>query len=372
MRLTPPPQIAKAGAAKLSTAEPEDHGPELSSASRFRWAYAGALLLLATMAIAVFVFLPRWAEERQAHQRELSATPETSRSTVRPLLDDSREPSPDTVHDRETQASSDDTRVGVHGARSSLPGSPSATARKVPDATASAKERAYARAMSEGLAALDGHDYAAAKAAFARAATLKPDSPQGADGLAQAEAGLTLQAVADHRERALAFETEERWQDAAREYAAVLALDATIRFAQEGLTRCVARAELSDRLDYHLRHPERLSSAEVLESADELLDEASAAIPTGPRLHQLIDQLRHLVTVASTPVRVTLLSDNSTDVVIYRVGPLGRFTSRELDLRPGTYTVMGKRSGYRDVRRKLEVAPGQQPEPLMVRCEEEI
>jgi len=59
-------------------------------------------------------------------------------------------------------------------------------------------------------------------------------------------------------------------------------------------------------------------------------------------------------------------------VTIYRVGRLGTFTRQTLDLRPGTYTIVGSRQGYRDVRLELVVRPGETPAPLSVRCEEEI
>jgi hypothetical protein len=48
------------------------------------------------------------------------------------------------------------------------------------------------------------------------------------------------------------------------------------------------------------------------------------------------------------------------------------FFSRSLELRPGTYTVVGTRRGYRDVRVLLRVKPEVPAEPLVVRCEEEI
>ena len=89
-------------------------------------------------------------------------------------------------------------------------------------------------------------------------------------------------------------------------------------------------------------------------------------------LRRQIDSLAKVLAVATTPIRVELVSDNLTEVTVYRVGRLGRFTERSLDLRPGTYTVVGSRAGYRDVRRRLTVSPHQSSKPLEVRCEEEI
>ena len=69
---------------------------------------------------------------------------------------------------------------------------------------------------------------------------------------------------------------------------------------------------------------------------------------------------------------VVLESDEYTDVVIHRVGRLGTFSRRELNLKPGAYTVVGSRDGYRDVRLRLVVPPGSPPEPLVVRCTERL
>ena len=75
---------------------------------------------------------------------------------------------------------------------------------------------------------------------------------------------------------------------------------------------------------------------------------------------------------AATPLTVSLVSDNVTDVSIYKVGKLGSFETRQLDLRPGTYVAVGSRPGYRDVRLEFRVAPEIEPQPVVVRCEEAI
>ena len=67
-----------------------------------------------------------------------------------------------------------------------------------------------------------------------------------------------------------------------------------------------------------------------------------------------------------------LVSDNVTDVAIYKVGKLGAFNTTELSLRPGTYVAVGSRPGYRDVRLEFRVAPEIDMQPVVVRCEEQI
>jgi hypothetical protein len=43
-----------------------------------------------------------------------------------------------------------------------------------------------------------------------------------------------------------------------------------------------------------------------------------------------------------------------------------------MDLLPGRYTVVGTRTGFRDVRREITIEPGREPAALVIRCEEQI
>jgi hypothetical protein len=46
-------------------------------------------------------------------------------------------------------------------------------------------------------------------------------------------------------------------------------------------------------------------------------------------------------------------------VAVIGVGTFGSFTRRDVELKPGRYTVIGSRDGYRDVRRDITVSPGE-------------
>ena len=67
-----------------------------------------------------------------------------------------------------------------------------------------------------------------------------------------------------------------------------------------------------------------------------------------------------------------LVSDNLTDVMIYKIGRLGTLFSRDLSLKPGSYVAVGSREGYRDVRRNFKVSSDGVPEKIVLRCEEPI
>jgi len=230
----------------------------------------------------------------------------------------------------------------------------------------------FAAAMSAAQAALEREDWPAARQGLARAAALEPGSPAVADARRRVEQGEKTAALARQREAARAFEVKEDWPRAVTEYEAASRLDPAVTFALEGRTRAALRADLAAKLDYHIARPLRLATDAVAREAELLLQQAREVEAPGPRHRQQIVSLQRALDEATASVPVVLESDGKTEVVVHKVGRLGVFVRKTLDLRPGTYTVVGKRSGYRDVRLQLVVEPNGSPPPLVVRCEEEI
>jgi tetratricopeptide (TPR) repeat protein len=230
----------------------------------------------------------------------------------------------------------------------------------------------FAAAMSQGLAQLSEGKLSLARASFDRARSLRPGASEVSDALAQVSQAELRNGIALHREQAEKAEKAERWSDAVTEYDAALKLDPALEFARTGRGRAVPRAALATQLDALINQPDRLLSAKVRDQARGLLAEARKIDPQGPVLHRQMDSVSTSLASFEAPVRIALESDNQTQVVIHRVGELGVFDHREIDLAPGTYTVMGTRVGYRDVRREITVLPGKAPTPVVVRCEDRI
>ena len=111
-----------------------------------------------------------------------------------------------------------------------------------------------------------------------------------------------------------------------------------------------------------------MESDQQLENAIRLIEEAEKLEQRGPHLNARLNELKTLVDLAGTPVKVMIESDNLTEIAVYKVGKLGKFTTRELSLRPGTYTMVGSRSGYQDVRLKITVKPGQKSLRVSIIC----
>ena len=230
----------------------------------------------------------------------------------------------------------------------------------------------FQQLMSSGFKALDANNLSRARTLFLKAQSFKPDSRQVNDALLQVDTAIRLARIEELKEKASAAERSEDWGQALASYEAVLSLDKSIRFALQGKERSMNRKQLEERMNYYLNKPSVLESDKSLEKAISLREEAKQVSPQGPRFTRQLQGLEKLITLAQTPVPITIASDNMTDVAIYKVGKLGRFTIRELTLRPGTYTVVGARDGFKDVRQKLAVKAGQGPVSITVTCSEKI
>ena len=232
--------------------------------------------------------------------------------------------------------------------------------------------RRFDELMSRGLNAMAAEEFDDAYELFGQALALRPGSEDARSAQMQAEQGLKLEQIALVEARALAFEARERWTDALNQYNDALQTDSTLAFAQEGRTRTQYRVDLELKLQNLIDHPNLLFDDGVLHDAQLLATEAGAIAPRGPRLGEQVDSLARLLRMASTPLPVQLHSDERTEVTLYRVGRLGQFLVRDLELRPGAYTAVGSRPGYRDVRRTFTVLPGQSLDPIRVECVEPI
>ena len=208
-----------------------------------------------------------------------------------------------------------------------------------------------------------------APASTAPAATVASGTTAAATRPAAADGDRRYASARGH---ALNLESQERWEDAARAWSALLRQNHSLEFAQDGLARSQARLDLDDALQGMLDRPDRIyNSQQVRDRAEAILQEARAVPDPGPVLAEQITHLSALVPAASgKPMHVVLLSDSVTQVEIPGVGAFGSFARRDIDLRPGRYTAIGSRDGYRDVRRDFVVSADRDNATVRVSCNE--
>jgi tetratricopeptide (TPR) repeat protein len=231
-------------------------------------------------------------------------------------------------------------------------------------------ERDFQSQVSRGYAALDAGRFDTALKAFNAALAMRPGDPAATDGRKQVLQGRTLARIERLRVRAAGLAEAEDWQGAEKAYGEVLAVDGSLKFARDGQQEARSRAALNTALDNAIANPGNLSSDKAFADTVALFERAVGVKPAGPELTAQLDRLESILEVAAEPVRLTLVSDNATQVKIYQVGNLGVFARKDVHVRPGRYVITGSRDGCRDVRKEVTVTPDMAP--IDIRCQERI
>ncbi len=231
---------------------------------------------------------------------------------------------------------------------------------------------AFSAAMSRGFADAAAGRSDVARVAFNQALSLRPGSREARDAIAALDQGQRASALDLLTARARAAEGEERWDEALGAWREAAGLEPTLESARDGLARATPRAELQRRIDALNAQPDRLWDPAGRAEARSLIATAASTGNPRERLAVSARELERIAKAAELPVRLRLESDGQTQIAIYRVGQYGSFASRDVELLPGRYTVVGTRTGYRDVRREVVLPPGAGSAAVIVRCEEPI
>jgi eukaryotic-like serine/threonine-protein kinase len=233
-------------------------------------------------------------------------------------------------------------------------------------------EKEFNEYMGAGLSALNAGRLGEANAQLQRARALRPDSTEVGAALQRVADAGSGRSLKDLEDRAARMVIEERWTEALQLYDEALARDPSLQFAINGRAAVAPREELGMQLQALIDRPERLAADEVRRQAERLLARAHALPTKGPVIRSQVSRLELLLPTFNQPVMLALESDNATEVAIQRVGFFGAFDRRQVELKPGRYTVTGRRAGFRDVRRDITVAPGQTGQTIVIRCMEPI
>jgi len=234
------------------------------------------------------------------------------------------------------------------------------------------REQNYQAAMSAGYAAVAAESYSQAAQAFEKALRARPGDRDASAALAQIKTDQRQSELVRAVAAARTLEIKELWLEAVQKYQVIIDRDSSVTVAREGLARSRKRAGLAASLEHELDNTTRLNQEPVWQAAQALLQQARGIDAPGPRHSAQIEALAQALEIAAQPVPVVFESDNLTEVVIYKVGSLGVFARRTLELRPGAYVAVGSRAGFRDVRRDFLVQGDGETPPIDVRCKETI
>lgn len=236
--------------------------------------------------------------------------------------------------------------------------------------------------ISDTLTALEKHQYSFASEKLKMAQSLKPGDPvlQELDKRIRGEKKKSK--INNLMRKANLEEKNEQWKNALNDYEQIQLIDANINSILVKIKRINVYIKINKILNEIITKKERLQDDKVLQETKKSLQYIELYIEENkhllypikqtPELTKKIGKAKKIIKEASIIISITIRSDNYTDVSIYKVGQLGKLKEKKLNLRPGIYTIVGSREGYRDFRQNIEITAKDQFRVIVVVCREII
>lgn len=238
--------------------------------------------------------------------------------------------------------------------------------------TAAITNTLFTTTIEEGRKYFDQEDFAAAVQSFEQALTLKPGDSTATNLLRRARDAFEARELRRLTTAATAAEAGREWQQALDLYNQALAVNSGYVAAAEGVERVSKIIAEQERFADLVQRSASLANRSDYDQAIILLRQAGLIRPDDTTIPEQITALQRKLIEQEKPVSVTFISDGQSSIHVYRVGVLGQIERRTIDLRPGEYTVVASRTGYRSVRRTLTIEAGSEPVSLTIQCTDRI
>jgi len=164
------------------------------------------------------------------------------------------------------------------------------------------------------------------------------------------------------------FEREYDWESARSLYKELDAMEPELKEAKDGLLRTGKMIRNIMRYEKLLDIAVQEAQVDEYQISIRTFDQAMKAKPAYLALSEEGERLRRFLQLQSTPIPLTVVSDDSTWVSIQ--GPTTRkprkFKEETFQILPGKYVITGRKRGYGDVTRQLNIRGGQAPVTLNI------
>jgi tetratricopeptide (TPR) repeat protein len=220
-------------------------------------------------------------------------------------------------------------------------------------------DKRFRDAMTDGFSALFDKSYRRAKKGFSEALKIKPNDQAASSAYRQSLASDKRSSLSAMLASGKRLERTEEWASALSTYQAVLQRDPNQVAATVGKIRARARKQLDESLKEVLFDTLALARSSQRNKAEGVLGDAKRIKAKGPILTSQIAEIEASLKQIDSSIKVSFTSDGLTNVDLIKLGSkkirLGKFSVKNLALKPGRYVINGARLGFKDERREIEL-----------------
>ena len=220
--------------------------------------------------------------------------------------------------------------------------------------------------MTDAHAHIDAQEWQQAHLALTDALKHRPNSAAAKElsEVVQAKLGSLVK-----REVVVAFEAlmdQEKWLEATQ-VAKLFSSDQ--RTLNSEVQRATSLTQIEQDIEHLLANPADLPRRSTQTMMDQIR-QVNTSVDVGSRIGDKLDRLMVEYRRWTTPIAVKLVSDGKTRVILRPGKNFGSFRSQRVELLPGEYQLIGRRDGFREVRRTLSLKPGEAMGDIDIRARE--
>ena len=231
------------------------------------------------------------------------------------------------------------------------------------------REARFQGFVSNAIKYRDQSEYAKALTETSKALKIKPKDvfvKELEEDIQLQQARFELMAL---EEELRLYQSQEDWVNSEKILQQLLPQSSDEIGTAELLALVQVRIDIEDSADLLLPNQDSVISRKSLGEIQNLLNQ-SAGLDVGERISTKLSELKTLRELWSTPVIVTIHSDDKTEVFIRPGRSLGTFKTRRIEINPGVYRFSGIRRGYREQVEELSIAPKSTGIEITVICDE--
>ncbi len=226
------------------------------------------------------------------------------------------------------------------------------------------------RSMTRGFQHLDRDAWSDAEAAFTEALRTDPASVAAKDALEDVRRRRTNAEAAKLRDQLRVHVEAEDWVPARTVLRKLRELDPNSAAIDSELAHIRHLVDVEAGIEDLLSEPRHLSTKGVRDRAKALVDATTDPAIYGAKIIEKRNRLQQALTTWTTPIAITVRSDNRTEVRIRPGRALGKFRERRIEVLPGDYVLSGRRVGYREVSLRVAIPPGSEARTVRIVCNE--
>lgn len=226
--------------------------------------------------------------------------------------------------------------------------------------------QSFNRLMTQAHRLVAQAQWEAAVQVLQQAVQLRPNSRAANDLLKQAQ----LLSAQEQRKTAIG-----KFNDAlhTEDWVTAVNLSSSIDTPSHEVSLNIERAKhlnlLEQEVNRLLEQPELLARSSGQQSFKRVLS-TNNSLDAGERIQSKIAQLNELNVVWTQPIQVKLKSDRRSSVLIRPGKELGKFQSLTIELLPGEYRLIARRTGFREVSQPIILQPGDEPRTFDIRTKD--